>query len=120
MSLVDVLTPQHIKPGRPTRSVRLLSGDEEREVPVASAPDEKKAARKRKEEVVAPRKRKYKRRAKPGPKPGAKRAPKSTGRAPRFGVFDDGSVRINLPGCKGDIRAGDARDLVSFISRLGK
>lgn len=127
MSLADILQPNTRPPGRPTRSVRLLTVAEPEENPVPrtkskpEAKPEKAAAPAAKEK---PQKRKYTRRnvkRKPGPKPGRKPAPKASSREPRFGVFDDGSVRINLPRCKGDIAPGDARDLLAFMStRLSK
>lgn len=38
---------------------------------------------------------------------------------PRFGVFDDGSVTLALPGCKGQMVPEEARDLVAFLAKLG-
>lgn len=39
----------------------------------------------------------------------------------RFGVFDDGSIVVNLPGCSGELSADDAAALVAFIQgRRGK
>lgn len=36
----------------------------------------------------------------------------------RFGVFDDGSVEVELPGCKGSMSGEEASELVAFIQRL--
>ena len=48
------------------------------------------------------------------------RAPaKRNGGPPRFGVFDDGSVAIELPNCKGRLTGEEARVLVEFVQRLG-
>lgn len=63
--------------------------------------------------------------ASPGPKkrgrkPGstsAKKAAPTTG--PRFGVFDDGSVTLNLPGCKGQMIPQEAREFVGFLAKIG-
>ena len=38
---------------------------------------------------------------------------------PRFGVFDDGSISINLPGCKGRIASDEAREFVAFLGKIG-
>lgn len=40
-------------------------------------------------------------------------------KGPRFGVFDDGSVTLALPGCKGQMVPEEARDLVAFLAKLG-
>ena len=38
---------------------------------------------------------------------------------PRFGVFEDGTIELKLPGCSGTIAAEDARGLVGFLRRIG-
>ena len=64
--------------------------------------------------IVEPKKR--------GRKPGVTYAKKpaaipSTG--PRFGVFDDGSVTLNLPACKGQIAPTEARQFLDFLGKIG-
>jgi hypothetical protein len=51
-------------------------------------------------------------------KPRAGRAPRSNGSAARFGVFSDGSVQIDAPGCKGNLGGDDVRLLVDFVKKL--
>jgi hypothetical protein len=59
-------------------------------------------------------------RKKPGPKPGAKRKARAIA-VPRFGVFEDGSVQVNLPGCTGMLAPDEAQALVAFIgTRKGR
>jgi hypothetical protein len=70
--------------------------------PVAAAPDK-------------PR-RKYTRRA--SDKPAASAAP-TPPQSARFGIFDDGTVTVNLPTCQGVIGTDDARALLTFMQRLG-
>lgn len=45
----------------------------------------------------------------------------STPEAPRarFGVFDDGSVKICLPGCVGILEPEQAREFIGFLKRIG-
>lgn len=38
---------------------------------------------------------------------------------PRFGVFDDGSVTLKLPDCKGQIAPQEAREFLSFLAKIG-
>lgn len=38
---------------------------------------------------------------------------------PRFGVFDDGSVTLNLPECKGQIAPVEAREFLGFLAKIG-
>lgn len=55
-----------------------------------------------------------------GRKPGstnAKKAAPTTG--PRFGVFDDGSVALNLPSCKGQMIPQEAREFIGFLAKIG-
>lgn len=40
-------------------------------------------------------------------------------KAPRFGVFDDGSVTLALPGCKGQMVPQEAREFVAFLAKIG-
>lgn len=53
-----------------------------------------------------------------GRKPGQKAAPRPAN-GPRFGVFDDGSVTLNLPSCKGTIVPQEAREFLSFLAKIG-
>ena len=59
--------------------------------------------------------------AKPGRKPKAKAAKLVMEHVPgpRFGVFDDGSVTLNLPGCKGTIVPQEAREFLGFLAKIG-
>jgi hypothetical protein len=59
-----------------------------------------------------------KKRGKANKKPRAARAPRSNGSAARFGVFSDGSVQIDAPGCKGNLGGDDVRLLVDFVKKL--
>lgn len=52
-----------------------------------------------------------------GRKPGVKYATKAAG--PRFGVFDDGSVTVNLAACKGQIAPDEAREFLAFLAKIG-
>lgn len=59
-----------------------------------------------------------------GRKPGVKYAKKAKlvmehVSGPKFGVFDDGSVTLNLPGCKGTIVPQEAREFLSFLAKIG-
>lgn len=56
-----------------------------------------------------------------GRKPGVKYAKKTSAPAscPRFGVFDDGSVTLALPGCKGSMSPDETREFVGFLKRIG-
>ena len=58
---------------------------------------------------------------KPGRKPRAKAAKLVMEHVPgpRFGVFDDGSVTLNLPGCKGTIVPQEAREFLGFLAKIG-
>lgn len=58
-----------------------------------------------------------KRGRRPGVKYAKKAAPPTSG--PRFGVFDDGSVTLNLAGCKGQLVPQEAREFVSFLAKIG-
>jgi len=106
----------------PTRSVRLLTGKE---------PPEKE---KRMPTGVYERKpRASKVEAKPEAKPAKARAKRPEGKglrvtrksrqAPtdgaRFGVFEDGTIHLNLPSCTGVVGPDDARALVGFLKRIG-
>lgn len=51
-------------------------------------------------------------------KPGAKIAMEHVP-GPRFGVFDDGSVTLSLPGCKGQLVPQEAREFVAFLAKIG-
>lgn len=53
--------------------------------------------------------------AKVGRKPRAAKAPTSA----RFGVFDDGTIELRLPGCTGLVGTEDARALVKFLRQIG-
>lgn len=53
-----------------------------------------------------------------GRKPGQKSAPRPAN-GPRFGVFDDGSVTLELPGCKGHLVPQEAREFVAFLAKIG-
>lgn len=53
-----------------------------------------------------------------GRKPGQKAAPRPAN-GPRFGVFDDGSVTLNLAGCKGQLVPQEAREFLSFLAKIG-
>lgn len=48
-----------------------------------------------------------------------RRAPAAGEGAARFGVFDDGSVKISLPGCAGTLGPEEAREFVGFLKRIG-
>lgn len=56
-----------------------------------------------------------------GRKPGVKYAKKASAPAsgPKFGVFDDGSVTLALPGCKGHLIPQEAREFVAFLAKIG-
>lgn len=68
------------------------------------------------------------------PKPEAPAIPKKRGRpakakaegakprksaAPRFGVFDDGSVMIELPHCAGQMNPAEVQQFTGFLKRIG-
>lgn len=60
----------------------------------------------------------------PLPKHPPGESPKKRGRKPRsdgpkFGVFDDGSVTLSLPGCKGQMVPQEAREFVAFLAKIG-
>jgi hypothetical protein len=38
--------------------------------------------------------------------------------AQRFGIWDNGAVHIDVPGCKGTLTAEEAADLIAFIERI--
>lgn len=63
------------------------------------------------EAATAPRKR--------GRKPGSTNAKKPAPTGARFGVFDDGSVTLNLPSCKGQMIPQEAREFVGFLAKIG-
>ena len=55
----------------------------------------------------------------------ARKAPRRAARlvmqhvpGPRFGVFEDGSVEVRLPDCRGTISGDDAAALHAFITKL--
>ena len=54
-----------------------------------------------------------------GRKPGVTYAKPAATNGPRFGVFDDGSVTLNLPGCKGTIVPQEAREFLGFLAKIG-
>ena len=55
----------------------------------------------------------------PATKQAAPNAPQKPAGGPRFGIFEDGSIELRVPGCTGRIRPADARDLVTFMARIG-
>lgn len=71
--------------------------------------------------------------AKPEARPAKARTKRPEGKGPRvtrksrqrpadgarFGVFEDGTIRLNLPSCTGIVGPDDARDLVGFLKRIG-
>lgn len=56
-----------------------------------------------------------------GRKPGVKYSKKASAPAsgPKFGVFDNGSVTLALPGCKGSMSPSEAREFLGFLKRIG-
>lgn len=49
----------------------------------------------------------------------AKVKPQAASQPARFGVFDDGSVTLNLPACKGQLVPQEAREFLAFLARIG-
>lgn len=73
------------------------------------------------QEDSMPRKSSTEPKTEPAPEP-KKRGRKPGQRAqngPRFGVFDDGSVTLELPGCKGHLVPQEAREFVAFLAKIG-
>lgn len=93
----------------PARSVRLLTGGEPKEE-METMPRKPKSVipPALDQKPPPPTKRKY-----------TKRAKASAADGPRFGVFEDGTIELALPGCSGTIGAEDARALVGFLRRIG-
>ncbi|MBL0142638.1 MAG: hypothetical protein IPP91_11195 [Betaproteobacteria bacterium] len=48
-----------------------------------------------------------------------RKSPLKPASAPRFGVFDDGTIELRLPGCTGTIGTDDAKELVGFMRLIG-
>jgi type IV secretory pathway VirB10-like protein len=63
-------------------------------------------------------KRKRKARAAKPAAPAASSSRRRRSSEARFGVFEDGSVIVAAPGCKGKLTGEEAADLVEFITRL--
>lgn len=84
--------------------------DQPKEATAPARPEKRKAAPagKRVKKAATPRK---------APRRAAKPVvPLAAG--PRFGVFEDGSVEVRLPDCRGTISGDDAAALHAFITKL--
>jgi hypothetical protein len=110
MSLLSTPRPTPI-PGQ--RRVHRLDGPGETEEgdKETTVPRIKKATEATPPAAKAPGKRR-------GPKPGSKREKAIDGVEAVFGVYEDGSVVINAPDCKGRLDHALADRLVKFIGKL--
>jgi hypothetical protein len=118
---------EHDKPGKPLRVVREAHALASQADPQPPAPNEEqedempkgqydrskakpRKPREAKAEGEGPKKR-------TGRKARAAKVPRASSKA-RFGVFSDGSVQIDAPGCKGNLSGADVRLLVEFVKKL--
>ena len=111
----------------PTRSVRLLTGNEPKTegetMPRGVYERKPRATKVAPAEKPAPVARKALRATKKHPEGNGLRAKRKAQQAPadgpRFGVFEDGTIELKLPSCTGVVGTDDARALVGFLRKIG-